>query len=74
MTYRLNCSEEFTRAKFGHSEVFEIMTDEWPFFLTPGDKFVPVIAFGKEFLVELHEFAKKTAQNSGFSDHGPLLP
>jgi hypothetical protein len=27
-TYRLKCSGEFTRARFGHSEVFEKMTDE----------------------------------------------
>jgi hypothetical protein len=30
-TYILNCSGEFTRARFGHSEVFEKMTNEWPF-------------------------------------------
>jgi hypothetical protein len=29
-TYRLNCSGEFTRARFGHSEVFEKMSNEWP--------------------------------------------
>jgi hypothetical protein len=45
--YRLNCSGEFTRARFGHSEVFKKMTNEWPFFLVPGDKIVPVIAFGR---------------------------
>jgi hypothetical protein len=27
-TYRLNCSGEFTRARFGHSEVFEKITNE----------------------------------------------
>jgi hypothetical protein len=27
-TYRLNCSGDFTRARFGHLEVFEKMTDE----------------------------------------------
>jgi hypothetical protein len=37
-TYRLNCSGEFTRARFGHSEVFEKITDEWPSLLAPGDK------------------------------------
>jgi hypothetical protein len=52
-TYRLNCSGEFTRARFGHSEVFEKMTDEWPFLLTPGDKIVRFTAFGRGFLVEL---------------------
>jgi hypothetical protein len=36
-TYRLNCSGEFTRARFCHSEVFEKMTDEWPSFLPLGD-------------------------------------
>jgi hypothetical protein len=51
--YRLNCSGEFTRAKFGHYEVFEKMTDEWPSLLAPGDKIVPIIAFGRGFLVEL---------------------
>jgi hypothetical protein len=34
-TYRLNCSGEFTRARFGHSEVFEKMTNEWPSLLAP---------------------------------------
>jgi hypothetical protein len=52
-TYRLICSREFTRARFGHSEVFEKMTNEWPSFLTPEDKIVPIIAFGRRFLVEL---------------------
>jgi hypothetical protein len=52
-TYRLNCFEEFTRARFDHSEVFENMTDEWPSLLAPGDKIVPIIAFGRGFLVEL---------------------
>jgi hypothetical protein len=53
VTYRLNCSGEFTRARFGHLEVFEKMTDEWPSLLAPGDKIVPIIAFGRNFLVEL---------------------
>jgi hypothetical protein len=44
-TYRLNCSGEFTRAKFGDSEVFEKMTKEWPSLLSPRDKIVPIIAF-----------------------------
>jgi hypothetical protein len=26
VTYRLNCSGEFTRARFGHSEVFKKIT------------------------------------------------
>jgi hypothetical protein len=52
-TYRLNCSGEFTRARFGHSEVFEKMTNEWPSLLTSGDKIVPIITFGRRFLVEL---------------------
>jgi hypothetical protein len=52
-TYRLNCSGEFIRARFGHSEVFEKMTDEWPSLLAPGDKIVPIIAFGRRFFVEL---------------------
>jgi hypothetical protein len=42
-TYRLNCSGEFTRARFRHSEVFEKMTNEWPSLLAPGDKIVPII-------------------------------
>jgi hypothetical protein len=42
-----------TRARFGHSEVFEKMTAEWPSFWPPGDKIVPIIAFGRGFLVEL---------------------
>jgi hypothetical protein len=45
-TYRLNCFGELTRAKFGHSEVFEKMTDEWPSLLASGDKIVLIIAFG----------------------------
>jgi hypothetical protein len=53
VTYRLICSGEFTRARFGHSEVFKKMTDEWPSFLTPGEKIVPIIAFARRFLVEL---------------------
>jgi hypothetical protein len=52
-TYRLNCSGEFTGARFDHSEVFEKMTDEWPSLLAPGDKIVPIIDFGRGFLVEL---------------------
>jgi hypothetical protein len=52
-TYRLNCSGEFIRARFGHSEVLEKMTNEWPSLLAPGDKIVPNIAFGRSFLVEL---------------------
>jgi hypothetical protein len=53
-TYRLNCSGEFTRARFGHSEVFEKMSSEWPSLLAPGDKIFPIIAFGiRRFLVEL---------------------
>jgi hypothetical protein len=36
--YRLNCSGEFTRARFGYSEVFEKMTDEWPSLLAPVEK------------------------------------
>jgi hypothetical protein len=52
-TYRLNCSGEFTRARFGHSDVFEKMSNEWPSLLAPGEKIVPIIAFGRGFLVEL---------------------
>jgi hypothetical protein len=52
-TYRLNCSGEFTRARFDHSEVFEKMTNEWPSHLAPEDKIVRIIAFGRRFLVEL---------------------
>jgi hypothetical protein len=29
------------------------MTDEWPSLLAPGDKIVPIIAFGRGFLVAL---------------------
>jgi hypothetical protein len=32
-TYRLNCSGKFTRPRFGHSEVFKKMTNEWPLLL-----------------------------------------
>jgi hypothetical protein len=46
-------TEEFTRARFGHSEVFEKMTNEWPSLLAAGDKLVPIIAFGRRFLVAL---------------------
>jgi hypothetical protein len=53
VTYRLNCSGEFTRARFGHSEVFEKMANEWPSLLAPGDEIVPIIAFGRRFLVEI---------------------
>jgi hypothetical protein len=42
-TYRLNWSGEFIRARFGHFEVFEKMT------VAPGDKIVPIIAFGRGF-------------------------
>jgi hypothetical protein len=48
-TYRLNCSEEFTRARFGHLEVFEKMTNEWPSPLVPRDKIIPIITFGIGF-------------------------
>jgi hypothetical protein len=51
--YRLNCSEEFTRARIGHLEVFEKMTYEWPSILAPGDKIVLIIAFKRRFLVEI---------------------
>jgi hypothetical protein len=52
-TYKLNCSREFTRARFGDSEVFEKMTNKWPFLLAPEDKIVPIIAFGRRFLAGL---------------------
>jgi hypothetical protein len=52
-TYRLNCSGEFTRARFGHLEVFEKIINEWSSLLAPGGKIVPIIAFGRRFLVEL---------------------
>jgi hypothetical protein len=52
-TYRLNCSGEFTRARFGHSEVFDKLTNEWSSLLAPGDKIIPNIAFGRGFFVEL---------------------
>jgi hypothetical protein len=29
------------------------MTNEWPFFLAPEDKIVPIIAFRRKFLVKL---------------------
>jgi hypothetical protein len=48
----LNCSGEFTRARIGLSEVFEKKTNEWPSLLAPGDKIVPIIAFGRGFLDE----------------------
>jgi hypothetical protein len=48
-----NCSGEFTRAIFGHSEVLEKITDEWSSLLAPGVKIVPIIAFGRRFSVEL---------------------
>jgi hypothetical protein len=49
----LNCFGEFTRVRFGQSEVFKKMTNEWPSLLAPGDKIVPIIAFGSRFLVKL---------------------
>jgi hypothetical protein len=52
-TYRLNCSAEFTRVRFGHSKVCEKMTNEWPYLLAQRDKIVPIIAFGRRFCVEL---------------------
>jgi hypothetical protein len=51
--HRLNCFGGFTRSIFGNSEVFEKMTNEWPSLLALGDKIVPIIAFGRRFLVEL---------------------
>jgi hypothetical protein len=36
--YRQNSSGEFSRARFGHSEVFEKMADEWLSLLAPGTK------------------------------------
>jgi hypothetical protein len=50
-TYRLHFSGEFTRARFGHSEVFEKMINEWPPLLASRDKIVPIIAFERRFLV-----------------------
>jgi hypothetical protein len=44
VTYRLNCSGEFARARFDHLEVFEKMTNKWPSILALGDKIVPIIA------------------------------
>jgi hypothetical protein len=52
-TYRLNCSGEFTRARFGHLEVFEKMTDKWPSVLAPRDKIFPIFDFGRGSLVKL---------------------
>jgi hypothetical protein len=43
VTYRLNYFGEITRARFGHTE------KKW----APGDKIVPIIAFGKRILVEI---------------------
>jgi hypothetical protein len=51
--YRLNCFEEFIRARIGHLEVFEKLTNEWPSILAPGDKIVLIIALGRRFLVEI---------------------
>jgi hypothetical protein len=48
-TYRLNCSREFNRARFGHSEIFEKINNEWSSFLAPGDNIVPIIAFEEGF-------------------------
>jgi hypothetical protein len=50
VTYRLNCSGEFTRARIGHSEVFENMNNEGLSLLASKDKIVPVIAFGRASL------------------------
>jgi hypothetical protein len=52
-THKLICSREFSRARFGHSEVFGKITNEWPSLLAPRDKIVLIIAFGRRFLVEL---------------------
>jgi hypothetical protein len=38
---------------FGHLEVFEKITNEGPSLLTPGHKIIPIISFGRRFLVEL---------------------
>jgi hypothetical protein len=48
-TYKLNCSGEFNRARFGHSEVFEKMTDEWSSLLAPGDKIFLLLLLGGSF-------------------------
>jgi hypothetical protein len=48
-TYRLNCSGEFTRARFGHSKDFKKMTNELPSLLAQGDKIVPIISLEEGF-------------------------
>jgi hypothetical protein len=48
-TYRLNCSGEFTRARFGHSEVFENKTNEWPSLLTQGEFFFLLLLLKEGF-------------------------
>jgi hypothetical protein len=52
-TYRLNCSGKFTRARFGHSDVFDKMTNEWPISSGPRGKLVPMFAFERRYLVKL---------------------
>jgi hypothetical protein len=63
--YTLNCFGEFTRARFGHSEVFEKMTDEWPSALAPGDKLVLIIAFGRRIIVEFPPRTSEILQSDG---------
>jgi hypothetical protein len=46
-TYRLNCFGEFTRARFGHSEVFEKMSGH--LFLPQGTKSFLLLLFGGGF-------------------------
>jgi hypothetical protein len=40
------------------------MTDEWQSLLAPGDKIVPIIAFGRGFLVELPPRSSRLSQET----------
>jgi hypothetical protein len=68
-TYILNCSEEFYRARFNHSEVFEKMTNEWPSLLAPGDKIFPIIAFRRRLLNKFYQEAPGLARKRRKSCH-----
>jgi hypothetical protein len=56
-TYRLNCSGEFTRARFGLPEVFEKQTKEWPSLLAPGTKLFLLLFLEEGFSLNFRQEA-----------------
>jgi hypothetical protein len=55
----LHCSNHFKKSDWGHSAIFKTATEDFPVFLAPSDRMLPLEVFDRKYLVE-YPFREET--------------